>query len=222
VTADTVIDGEKKDDNGRIITSDTQGWNRFAYVRNNPIIYKDPTGHKLYNVAIEGGGINVAGHNLTLHVDDKTGKKTYYEATGPNTKDVHVYARSEKEFKEHYKDRLKDTFEDKKFNATKSSKGYEVVEVKGVDEKKTLGHLNKMAKEYGVGKKEYPYNAFDNNCAKFSNDAYKAGGKEMKSDPKDFGENPNRYPRDLNQAIEYQNSKTHEEKVKEKLTTNKK
>ena len=44
----------------------------------------------------------------------------------------------------------------------------------------------------------------------------------MKSDPKDFGENPNRYPRDLNQAIEYQNSKTHEEKVKEKLTTNKK
>jgi RHS repeat-associated protein len=45
VTADNVIDGEKKDENGKIISSDTQGWNRFSYVRNNPILYKDPTGH---------------------------------------------------------------------------------------------------------------------------------------------------------------------------------
>ena len=35
VTADTVIDGELS----------TQGWNRFSYVHNNPIRYKDPTGH---------------------------------------------------------------------------------------------------------------------------------------------------------------------------------
>jgi hypothetical protein len=35
VTPDTVIDGEYS----------TQGWNRFAYCKNNPIIYKDPTGH---------------------------------------------------------------------------------------------------------------------------------------------------------------------------------
>jgi len=35
VTADTVIDGE----------FDTQGWNRYAYCHNNPIRYKDPSGH---------------------------------------------------------------------------------------------------------------------------------------------------------------------------------
>ncbi|WP_280525245.1 RHS repeat-associated core domain-containing protein, partial [Leptospira wolffii] len=37
VSADTIIDGE----------FDTQGWNRFSYVKGNPITYKDPTGHAI-------------------------------------------------------------------------------------------------------------------------------------------------------------------------------
>ena len=39
VTADTGVDGELS----------TQGWNRFAYVHNNPIRYKYPTGHNMYD-----------------------------------------------------------------------------------------------------------------------------------------------------------------------------
>jgi len=34
-----VIDGE----------FDTQGWNRFSYVKGNPVIYRDPTGHDRVN-----------------------------------------------------------------------------------------------------------------------------------------------------------------------------
>jgi len=35
VTADSVIDGE----------GSTQGWNRYMYVKGNPVVYRDPTGH---------------------------------------------------------------------------------------------------------------------------------------------------------------------------------
>ncbi len=35
ITADNIINGEYS----------TQGWNRFAYVKNNPVRYKDPSGH---------------------------------------------------------------------------------------------------------------------------------------------------------------------------------
>ena len=178
----------------------------YSYAVNNPLIFIDPDGLKIYNVVIEGGGPNVFGHNLTLHVDDKTGKVTYYEVTGLDTKNVYVYVRSKEQFQKHYSDRLGKLFKDKNFDATKSGDGYEVVEAKGVNEEKVLTHLKKLAEKHGEGKEKYKYHYKNNNCAKFSYDAYKQGDKEYTPEPGNMGENPTRYPTDLNQAIEYHNS----------------
>jgi RHS repeat-associated protein len=66
VTADTVIDGEEKDENGKIIRSDPLGWNRYLYCKGNPIIYKDPTGHKTVWLAGAGNEKNSADYSVPI------------------------------------------------------------------------------------------------------------------------------------------------------------
>jgi RHS repeat-associated protein len=67
VTADTVIDGELS----------TQGWNRFSYVHNNPIRYKEPTGHdknENYNDAskVWKDAYNTVNSNKNLNTEEKS------------------------------------------------------------------------------------------------------------------------------------------------------
>ena len=194
---------------GRFFTPDPIGFaggiNLYAYVLNNPINWIDPYGLKLYNIVIKGGGINVMGHNLTMHIDDRTGKVTYYEVTGPNKGNVHVYERSKNEFIDYYNKRLPE-LSDKNFNEISTIKGkYDVVEVKGVGEQRVINHLEKMHRIYKEGEKKYPYEWNTNNCTSFSYRSYREGGILFSPDPNDIGEAPWVWPRDLNQAIMFHN-----------------
>jgi RHS repeat-associated protein len=77
VTPDTVIDGE----------TDTQGWNRYTYTKNNPIIYKDPTGHDVV-VLQSKTGAHSRGHSAILveiHEGEYKGKWMYVSKNGTST-----------------------------------------------------------------------------------------------------------------------------------------
>ncbi len=66
VTADNVIDGEY----------DTQGWNRFSYVKGNPIVYKDPTGHEAYGDDGNWAGIDSSGDQGVIESGVNSGDKS--------------------------------------------------------------------------------------------------------------------------------------------------
>ena len=94
-------------------------FNRYLYCNNNPVGYVDPLGLDTWNISVQGVFGNPFRHNLTKYKDNKTGDVSYYEATGPTSKEVNALKLTEKEFQKKY-----------------SKRDPKAVEVKGINEAK--------------------------------------------------------------------------------------
>ncbi len=69
VTEDNLVDNE----------ADTQGWNRFSYVKGNPVVYKDPTGHLADPFSLVLGVNAAAGKYVYDSFKNGKGEKTAVE-----------------------------------------------------------------------------------------------------------------------------------------------
>ncbi|MDP8263773.1 MAG: hypothetical protein P9M13_10800 [Candidatus Ancaeobacter aquaticus] len=60
--------------------------------------------------------------------------------------------------------------------------------------------MNKMYSKGGYG-----YDKYESNCCGFGYDSYKTGGLVVQSEPSNWFEYPDMFPRDMQEALEYMN-----------------
>jgi len=82
VSADTVIDGE----------FDSQGWNRFSYVHNNPVVYKDPTGHtKRFRNRVNDDIARKSGVRINPNGEPSLDARVSLDSVANTSKGLHKY-----------------------------------------------------------------------------------------------------------------------------------
>ena len=70
--------------------SDTQGWNRFSYVKGNPVVYKDPTGHWVDPFSLVLGVNAAAGKYVYDSFKNGKGDKAAVEKVSNKSKDSKI------------------------------------------------------------------------------------------------------------------------------------
>ena len=140
--------------------------------------------NEFYLVTVRPTGPNIFGHSAIAYRDPDTGRLVYYDVQGNDGPAGVVNRYSPEEFRERYGDR---------------NPSFTQVTIPNGDA--TVEFLERNYQQYE--EEGYGYRAYLRNCVGFVCDALSYGGVEIRPPPIDFGEDPFRFPNDLEPAILY-------------------